>query len=381
MKIIQIATLVTPDGAYGGPIRVAVNQTRALLEAGHDVTLIAGARGFGGVLPKSFDGVPIKLFKASVIPKLGFAGTISPELTRWIKRASADADVCHIHLGRDLVTMPAARAVARTGVPYVAQTHGMIDASTHLLSGPFDRVLTRPVLRAAGRVFYLTEQERHDLEGVVPNSLSLTRLLNGVPMPSQTTPTESELIDQNQTIEILFLARLQARKRPLMFVEMAKRLHTRYPYARFVMVGPDEGEGQAVRDAISDSGLSDILRWEGAVEPDKVSERLARCSIYVLPSVNEPFPMSVLEALSLGKPVVVTDTCGLAPFIEDARAGFVTGADIDGLTDSVSCLLEDQALRRETGRNAEDLARREFSMTRISNTIVETYDRLVAKHG
>lgn len=375
MKIIQIATLVTPDGAYGGPIRVAVNQTRALLEAGHDVTLVAGARGFGAALPNNFDGVPVKLFDAKVIPKLGFAGTVSPALHRWIKKAAPTADVCHIHLGRDLLTMPAAKAIANAAVPYVVQTHGMIDASSHPFSGPFDRFLTRPVLRSAGQVFYLTEQEREDLDDLVPESLRFANLLNGVPVPTQLTQPDPEIV------EVLFLARLQARKRPTIFVEIAKRLHGRFPHARFVMVGPDEGEGQAVREAISGSGLGDAIRWEGAAEPEQVSARLARCSIYVLPSINEPFPMSVLEALALAKPVVVTETCGLAPFVEDAKAGFVTGPDIDTLTDAVSRLLEDSQLRQEAGRNAEALAQRKFSMTAISDRIVEAYDRLVAKNG
>lgn len=376
MKIIQIATLVTPEGAYGGPIRVAINQTRALLEDGHDVTLAAGALGFGTTLPNSFDGVPVKLFNAKLIPKLGFAGTMSPGLHSWIRKTAHTADVCHVHLGRDLLTMPAANAIARAGVPYVVQTHGMIDASSRVLAGPFDRYLTRPVLRAASRVFYLTEQERKDLEGLAPDSLHFAKLLNGVP----DSPAESAQ-SQSETIEILFLARLQARKRPIVFVEMAKRLHLRFPQARFVMVGPDEGQGQAVRDAVSATGMSEFLRWEGALEPERVAERLACCSIYVLPSVNEPFPMSVLEALSLGKPVVVTDTCGLAPFIENAKAGFVVGSDTDTLTDAVARLIEDKLLRQETGRNAEALAKREFSMRRISKTIVETYARVVANHG
>ncbi|UKA62109.1 glycosyltransferase [Arthrobacter sp. FW306-04-A] len=376
MKIIQIATLVTPDGAYGGPIRVAINQTRALLEAGHDVTLAAGARGFGATLPDNFDGVPVRLFDATLIPKLGFAGTVSPGLQKWIKRAAPTADVCHIHLGRDLLTMPAAKAIARAKVPYVVQTHGMIDASSKILSGPFDRFLTRPVLRTAGQVFYLTDQERTDLEGVVPGLLRFAELLNGVPTASSQFGSP-----EPETPEVLFLARLQARKRPMVFIEMAKRLQGRFPQARFVLVGPDEGEGQAVRDAIADSGLGETIRWEGATEPEQVSERLARCSIYVLPSVNEPFPMSVLEALSLGKPVVVTNTCGLAPFIKTANAGFVAGPDTDSLTEAVFNLLNDKNLREVSGRNAASIARSEFSMSGISEKIIETYDRLVVKNG
>ena len=48
MRILQVATLFTPDGEYGGPVRVAMNQALALAAAGHEVTLAGAARGVGG---------------------------------------------------------------------------------------------------------------------------------------------------------------------------------------------------------------------------------------------------------------------------------------------------------------------------------------------
>ena len=51
---------------------------------------------------------------------------------------------------------------------------------------------------------------------------------------------------------------------------------------------------------------------------------MAAASVYVLPSVREPYPMSVLEAMSVGLPVVVSADCGLAPLVERARCGIVT---------------------------------------------------------
>ena len=81
MKIIHVVTLFTPDGAFGGPTRVAVNQTRELRTRGHDVTLAGAALGYGETLPKAIDGVPVRLFPARrVVPRTGFAGLTSPGL-------------------------------------------------------------------------------------------------------------------------------------------------------------------------------------------------------------------------------------------------------------------------------------------------------------
>jgi hypothetical protein len=130
MKIIQLATHISPSGAYGGPIRVAVNQTPVLLEAVHDVVLAAGATGFGPKLPTSHDGVPVTLFRPfSAVPKARFSSFLAPGLQMWRKTAVKSADVGHTRLARDLVALPAARQVMRSNVPHVLQTHGMIAPS------------------------------------------------------------------------------------------------------------------------------------------------------------------------------------------------------------------------------------------------------------
>jgi glycosyltransferase involved in cell wall biosynthesis len=367
MRIIQIATLITPNGAYGGPVRVAVNQTRALLDAGHDVELAASGSGFGRTLPTEFDGVPVRLFHARTVPKLGFSGTLAPGLQSWLSSIISSADVVHIHMGRDMVTLPSALLARRRQVPYVLQTHGMITPSLHPLAGFVDRRWTVPALASAKRVLFLTPEESVGLNSVAPLSSTLQPLHNGVPNiaePSRKTASG---------LEVLFLARLHDRKRPLMFVELAKKLHPIFPDVKFVLAGPDGGQGPDIRKAIGASGIGHVLSWEGAIAPNRTAERISKCDVYVLPSINEPFPMSVLEALSLGKPVVVTETCGLAAAITKRAAGLVVKATIDSLAESVTSLLEDEALRNTIGRNARALAQSDFGMKQIVDRLEEIY--------
>ncbi|WP_420178739.1 glycosyltransferase [Paenarthrobacter sp. TA1.8] len=367
MKILQICTLITPDAAYGGPVRVAVNQSKALIDAGHEVTLLAGASGFGRTLPTEYDGVPVKLFRArQAIPKTGFAGLVSPGLfTNLLKRPKPD--VVHVHLARDLITLPAA-VWARAGkVPYVLQTHGMIDPSGNPLSVPLDRCLTRPSLAGADKVFYLTDVEKLGLQQVSRGKVSLEKLVNGVPLPS----VESQ---SSASVEVLYLARLHSRKRPLAFVAMASALSAKHPSATFRLVGPDEGEGKACASAIQTASRSDALSWEGPIAPERALDRLSRASIYVLPSINEPFPMSVLEAMSLGKPVVITDSCGLAESVREAEAGLVVDDSQDALEAAVDTILADHDLRRRMGRNAYRLAQDRFGMKPVVDALVSTYE-------
>lgn len=372
MKIIQLATLISPRGAYGGPVRVAVNQTRELLAAGHDVILAAGAQGFGRRLPNEYDGVPVMLFEAiNPVPKTGFSGLVAPGLQKWLKTAVKSADVAHVHLGRDLVTLPAATKIGRSRVPYVLQTHGMVTPSTHPLAGTVDAIWTKRALVGADTIFYLTPEERQGLSDVTPAPLNLQELHNGVPQTQLSPGAAGE-----GPLEVLFLARLHARKRPLMFVSMAKALHGRYPHVRFSLVGPDEGEGTAVSAAIKESGMGDALRWEGAIPPEETAARINRSTIYVLPSIDEPFPMSVLEALSLAKPVVVTDSCGLAAAITQAGAGAVVDSKLESLVVGVERLLADSTLRKAVGDRANVLARQKFSMKMVCDQLESTYTKI-----
>ncbi|MFU8946821.1 glycosyltransferase [Mycetocola zhadangensis] len=366
MKILSVVTLITPQGDYGGPVRVALNQAKALSERGHSLTIAGAHRGYGEAPPISFEGIAAALFPARmVLPGTGFAGLAAPQLSDWIDSEINSFDIVHVHAARDLVTLPAARRVHRAGIPFVLQTHGMIDPSSNPLSRPLDAALTRPLLRNAKWVFYLTPQERNDLIAVGGNDLALRELPNGVP---QTTERRDDATGR----EILYLARLAPRKRPLVFVEAARRLASKYPGARFSLVGPDEGEGARVERAIDESPATG-LRWEGALAPEETGRRMSEASIYVLPSVDEPFPMSVLEAMAVGLPVIITESCGLAPLVRRTGSGIVTDESLEALVGAIDSLLASPELAQEMGRRGLEAARTELGMSAVAQVLEDAY--------
>jgi glycosyltransferase involved in cell wall biosynthesis len=366
VKILGVVTLVSPSGDYGGPTRVAVNQLLALRERGHQVVLAAAHRGFDGIVPAEIDGVPARLFPArTILPAIGFAGLGSPELWTAVHRHAREFDIIHVHAARDLVTLPSALIALRRDVPVVVQTHGMIDETKHPLAAPLDLALTRPVLRRARVVTYLTSAERDSLEVVSHGEARLQELANGVPLATAATT--------GGPARLLFLARLAPRKRPLAFVAAAQRLTREFPQARFALVGPDEGEGAAVREAIAASGAGDRISWEGPVDMSGAMERMRRATVFVLPSVDEPYPMSVLEAMAVGLPVVVTETCGLASFIRDHDAGIVTDHTIDRLTDALRSLLSDPVGAAAMGGRGREAVRAERSMAAVAEHLERLY--------
>lgn len=366
MRILQVVPLLSPDGAFGGPARVALNQSAELARRGHDVTLAAGTRGYR-VAPRESDGVPLRLFPARrIVPFMGFSGLAVPGLLRWVGDNAGDFDVLHIHLGRDLMVMPVAARTQALHVPYVAQTHGMVTPTSNPLAVPFDAMWTRRVLKGAVAVLHLNETEGRQLREVAGGNIRLIELPNGVPR----YPVVRSCA---RVPEVLFLGRLHARKRPLLFVDMARRLLTEGIQARFTLIGPDEGEGDAVLAAIGDEAR---ITWEGPIDPQEVPQRMAQASAYVLPAEREPYPMTVLEAMSVGLPVVVCGDCGLAPAVRLSGSGEVADGTGNCLANAVRTVLADVD---SYGRRAHDTARREFSMSAVADRLSTIYREAAAR--
>ncbi len=370
MRVLHAVTLHSPSHAFGGPVRVALNLAKGLRSRGHEARLLALGEGFGDPWPTEVEGVAAKLFPARRLLPLGFSGMTSPALLASAGRLVRDADVVHVHLARDLVTLPVALAALRAGRPLVLQTHGMVDPSGKLLAKVLDALAVRRVLRGASAVLYLTPHEREGLDAVVGGPLAnAVRLVNG-------TPAQEERPVPEGPPRILYSARLQARKRPVDFVDAVPAVLAAHPDAEFVVAGPDEGERAAVLRRVAELGLADTVRVPGALSGQEVLRELRRAHVYVLPSVDEPFPMSVLEALAVGVPPVVTHSNGLARDIAAAGAGRVVDPGPEGVAAAVLSLL-DPAANRSASVAARGLAAGSFSMDSVLDTLLPVYEAAV----
>jgi glycosyltransferase involved in cell wall biosynthesis len=367
VRVLHAVTLHSTTNAFGGPVRVALNLARGLRAQGHDVRFVALGAGFDGPLPHTVEGVPARLFQARRVLPTGFSGITSPCLLGRAGALVRTADIVHVHLARDLVTLPLALTALRLGRPLVLQTHGMVDPSDRALAKLLDAVAVRRLLRRADAVLHLTTHERAGLDAVLrtpTTPANAVRLVNGVP-PQRPRPRPGG------PPRVLYAARLQARKRPRDFVAAIPEILRRHPDARFVMAGPDEGELTATVDFARGLGVTGALEYAGTLTGPGVLDELRRAHVYVLPSVDEPFPMSVLEALSVGTPPVVTGSNGLAAEISRTGAGRVVGG-ADGIAPAVLELL-DAGAGQAASQAAWELSRTSFSMDAVVDELRRIY--------
>ncbi|MFE7618051.1 glycosyltransferase [Streptomyces sp. NPDC057496] len=385
MKILHVVTLHTPDHAFGGPTRVALNLSKVQRAAGDDARIMALGDGFDGPLPREVEGVPAHLFRARhLLPAFEVSGITSGALLLTARRMMRGADLVHVHLMRDLVTLPAALLALATRTPLVVQTHGMVDPTENRVAKLTDLLGVRTVLRRADAVLHLTETERLDVNAVAaPVPLTRTvRLVNGV-RPQQRKPARVP----GRPPTVLFLARIQERKRPEDFVAAMPAVLARHPDARFVLAGPDTGALCGTLELARGLGVTDSLDHVGPLDHEAVLAAGRQADVYVLPSIEEPLGVSVLEAMSVGTPVVVTRTCGLAPDVARAGAGRVIDSRVGqdarnarGVADAVLELLEPEANDR-AGRAAWDLVNEDFTIEAVTGTLRRTYEDVVRRRA
>lgn len=144
------------------------------------------------------------------------------------------------------------------------------------------------------------------------------------------------------------------RKGTDVFVQLAKRLlRESGRRIEFVWIGGplSQGDYSNLRYDAEQLGIAEHLHFPGPVSEHL--HYLAQCDIFVLPSREDPFPLVVLDAASLGCPIVCFDQAGGAPeFVENDAGRVVPYLDVDKMAVAVNELVEDATLRSRLGEGA-----------------------------
>jgi glycosyltransferase involved in cell wall biosynthesis len=311
-----------------------------------------------------------QLFPArTIVPGAGMLGLGSGALLRHLWSASNQADVVHVHAGRDLVSLSALLVAALRHRPVVAQTHGMVFPRRHLRARVFDRLFL-PLLRRASTIFYLNEGERNDLAQMLGPSAALCFLGNGIePSGSGVKASRSDLPT------VTFAARLHPVKGVTAFAEMAAIIRDRGVPARFLVYGADQGDLANLQRIIDAKGLFDVLTYCGALPHDHALRAIAESDVFVLASRFEPWGMTVLEAMAAGVPVVLTTGSPLGELLRARESAKVTDGSPAELADAVQGLLEDGTEWKRLSTLGPSTVEELFSMDAVVDTLRQHYAR------
>ena len=170
------------------------------------------------------------------------------------------------------------------------------------------------------------------------------------------------------------IARLAPQKKPLTILRTAKRLEDRGQSVQTILVG----SGPLMDDCeryVTEHDLDDVYLL--GFQEDAL-DMLPDLDVFLLPSRFEGFPLTVLESLHAGVPLVAYDVGGVAEAIDHGKTGFIVPAgDHDAFVEHVERLLGDDELRSQLSARARTTARSEFSAERMVADYKRVYERVL----
>jgi glycosyltransferase involved in cell wall biosynthesis len=295
-------------------------------------------------------------------------------------------DVVHIHSMWNWPTFWAAHVAKQENVPVVFRPAGSLDRFDVLKHERSKSLLGPLFLRRlfeAPNVFHCTAQRESD-QLVTYGGRAIREILP-LPVLGQKMATDlgSELrgkfgISADAPV-VGFLSRLNYKKGLELLLPALAQVRVHFPGLHFLLAGAGEKEiERMVSDLIATHGLADCTHRLGLVEgPDKAAV-LAAADVFALPSQNENFGVSVIEALSAGRPVLVSPEVYITSEIEPSPALVVCARTVDAIALNLAKLLASvQCNRAELAVEAESIWTRHFAPDVLRSRYADFYQRVI----
>jgi glycogen synthase len=190
-----------------------------------------------------------------------------------------------------------------------------------------------------------------------------------VPTNSKTVqiklPTVSEQV-------VTFVGRITHQKGPQYFVEAAKEVLKKFPYAHFIMAGGGDLLPQMI-EKVAHLRLSSHFHFTGFLKREQVQQVWAVSHVYVMPSVSEPFGITPLEAVQAGVPVIISNQSGVAEVMRNAIK--IDFWNVQALTNAICSLLKHKSLSKTISKRAQAEVRN-FGWDRSAKKIKKLYYEL-----
>lgn len=363
-------TVPSLDQAFGGPTHKARRLALELRKLGHQVALVGSGAGGAG---------------ATGLGRLGsFHSTPVPARMGPLLAAVRDADIVHVLGERDPVGTTAALVAWGLRVPCVLEPCGMHRRRLRSvrLKGAFDASVGRLVQTSAACLVATSELERAELMVDGIDETRVTMRANGVELDDVLPPRGALRARLGIPIEVplvLSLGRITAKKGLELFAQSLASL----PELWGLVAGPDDGDGTLaeLRALSSRLCLGDrlVIAPGGLWGPER-TQAYVDADAFCLASRTENFATAAAEAACLGLPVVVSDQCGVAEWLDPVASRVVPYGDPEALTMALRSVLTGNTAR-DAARAAAPALQAGLNWQRLAETQVEVYEQILARRG
>lgn len=292
-------------------------------------------------------------------------------------RGARGQDVVHIHSALSpAVTVVRAAALALAGrargCAVVVHAHG--GNIRFWLTTPWRRAIFRFAMLPVNRIVAVWTAGQELLSSVLPAE-RVALIDNGVPLDADPGPALEEE-QRHGPPRVLYVGLMTPRKGVLDLLAASRLLRERGVGHELWLLGgtPDEG---ATAEAEVRAALDADVRLLGTRARAEMPAAFASADILCLPSWWEAMPLSVLEGMAAGLPVVATDVGDVARAVADGVTGYVVPAhDLEELAAALQRLIEDPDLRARMGAAGRARVAELFSADVTAGAVSALYDQL-----
>jgi len=365
MKILRVVSDLYPS-VVGGVGLHAHEMSRLQAKEGHDITVLTYRTSFEQPSSEVSDGYHIVRSNASLRI---FGNTISfSQLFSLLKRWDAyDIVHAHSHLFFSTVLCMLARKFRST--PLVITNHGLISQTApQWLNRLYLPTIGKWIFRTADAIICYTTTERDQVVDLGITSDKIHVIHNGIDTGTF-VPSKS----MSQKKQILWIGRFTPGKGVEYLLKGFAAFSKEFPDYTLVMIGEGPLKNGCIR-MMRDMGLDDKVILRDFIPNKKLPSLYQESSLFILPSLEEGVPRTILEAMACGRPVICTALPQLVDIV--SGCGILTPiGDAGAVANALSELASDPALAYNLGLSARAKVASQYSW---DDTVAKTLELYIS---
>ena len=357
---------VIGDGRPGGGTTAVLGLAQGLAQRGTPVAIASDAKSYL-IYESRKNNIPVIELDFS---KRRNTAKITAALFRHLR--CSPPTIVHAHGARAGLAVAFLPAILRTRTAYTV--HGIHFDHKKVGVRHLAKIAERFCIRRTAFTVFVSKSDAK----LASDRGLVSRLdyLSSRPVLDPTPPATLDAPESAPEFDIAYLGRLVPMKNVLLLPRILLALQPAKPTLHIIGGGESE---HVLRRAIYAAGLAEQVTFAGELPHTEAMAYLRRARVMLLPSLWEGLPLSVVEAMNYGIPVVASDVRGTNELIVDGQTGFLVPVNnVTGYAERVKQLLSDESLRRDIGERAVTRVRATFSMERQVAEHLNLYAYLAA---
>ncbi|MEI5909328.1 glycosyltransferase family 4 protein [Bacillus spongiae] len=380
----QLSILIATFWDYphtGGLSNYITSLRDGLIEMGHKVDVIS---------PNQFPQEKVAALRKEIVPKLkNFLTNRYGEYSKKILQSTRllyiyeqmlmkmDLDQYDIFHAQDLFTANIlGRFNAKYNKPLLFTPHGMFTFNrikfNRIEKGSVEEIyyetIERKAIKYADHLIVISDSFHKPLKDMGAKAKKLTTIYTGIDFPAVQRK-------KNKKIIISSISRLGPRKGHNDLLKALSKIKKHTKHVEVLIVG--DGEMRTTLEEMKESLHLDNVRILG--KRDDIANILSHTDIFVLPTLNDNLPVSIIEAMHSRTAVITTNCGGIPELIEHDKTGIIIEPkDIKALSKQLKRLILEKDTRAKLAQNAYDYAQKQLTRDMMVNQISEKYQQLLA---